>query len=142
MGYEFQGFFVEHEDQLFRAIQSRWPREHVREFSEPFHGIGLKERSRADVEFCDSDYEQIPITEDELPSFSKQFPESTFVYIDARCHGGICFYDGFACKNGEIVQQCSDSEDSLGTLLAHFDIREGPRPFFQPFQSGFFGEKD
>jgi hypothetical protein len=142
MGYRFAGFFIDRNAQeLVAAIQSRWPFLEARPIYNPFSGFG----------FCFPDHEQCltyekaePIleqrdsAEDDLPALSAEFPDVTFLWVEADCAGGNCIYTGYACRNGVIVLRESGSKDALARLVRVFGVELAADRFFKPFTRGFF----
>jgi hypothetical protein len=43
--------------------------------------------------------------EDELVDWSQQYPHVKFVFINADCFGGTCFYAGYMCQNGVVLER-------------------------------------
>lgn len=79
--------------------------------------------------------------ERELPEWSKQFPEVTFVCVEADCFGGHCDYSGYACRNGQILESIDRSlGGSFWELLTQVDI-ELESLYFEPFVRGYFAGK-
>lgn len=80
--------------------------------------------------------------EDQLPEWSKDYPDIVFVFVDVDCFGGICEDQGYVCRNGIIIAEentCDRVADrALRHLIAHLGIQLGDRHYFAPFERGFF----
>jgi hypothetical protein len=131
MGYRFAGFFIDRNiPELVAAIQSRWPLLEARPIYNPFSGFGFcfpdHERCLT-YEKAEPILEQRDSAEDDLPAFSAEFPDVTFLWVEADCAGGNCIYTGYACISGVIVLRESGSKDALARLVQRLG-----RPTFLP----------
>jgi hypothetical protein len=147
MGYWFSGFFLRTTDQdplpeLVSSIKEQWPRVVCRLVKEPFVGLGVRMTNFTWGVDDEKGEDQLAI-EDELPTWSKQHPFLTVVYLEADCFGGTCIYRGYVCQNGEIHFKEKGLErgpEPLGRLLKqiHVELRGGA---FPPFGRNFFGSE-
>jgi hypothetical protein len=145
MGYWFSGFFLRTTDQdalpeLVSSIKEQWSRVVCRLVKEPFVGLGVRMTNFTWGVDDEKGEEQLAI-EDELPTWSKQYPFFTVVYLEADCFGGTCIYRGYVCRNGTNLFKEENLErgpESLDRLLKHIDVKltEG---YFSPFERDFFG---
>ena len=135
MGYQFRGFFAEFADGLVESAAQQWPMSRARVLHEPFYGVGLRLHEPDDMK-TEEEIEKLLSLEDELPSWTKNFPETTVVYIYADCFGGHCEYEGFVCKNGEKLSVKS-GDKALTRLLSHLGIKLNDKEFFEPFERSY-----
>lgn len=147
MGYQFKGFFAKAEESLIQEAEIKWSGCRGRVVTTPFVGIGI---ASPDWNCQDSDqaYEQaIEISyaiEDQLPEWSKNYPDIVFVFVNVDCFGGICIYQGYVCQNGRVIAQ--DKGDACGELrkralkqlIAHLGVELGYQQYFAPFEREFF----
>lgn len=143
MGYRFSGFFVDlppWNQSLMNTVLKRWPECRVKGIYSPFASIGV---SFPDHQKCRSDEDAehllqvIDRAKSDLTQLSHEHPQATFVWIDADCFGGNCCYEGFACRDGEILLQ-EEGEGALRRLMATLGLKLGPNEYFEPFRRGFF----
>jgi hypothetical protein len=137
MAFWFQGVFALASDkhsarQLMEAAQTRWPAAAARLVEHPFFGVGihLPETAMEDTAM-----------EAELPAWSLQFPQTTFVYLKAECFGGVCEYRGSVCRHGEVLLREEREDggiDVLQHLLAPLGVTLDSRGYFAPLERGFF----
>jgi hypothetical protein len=147
MGYRFQGFFSDGGEKVMQAALARWPCSTARSISTPFLGFGLCAPDPDRDAESDNDYELLLelafSVERGLPEFSRGFPASTFVFINAECFGGVCDYSGFVVKAGAVCLQV-DPGDSGSEALQHLlralgvQLQSG---YFEPFVRGYWGRK-
>mgnify|MGYP001314966097 CR=1 FL=1 len=82
------------------------------------------------------DYVYLAVRE-QLPEWSKRYPDKKFIYIYAECTAGVCFYEGYVVQNGEKIYVRDHKEDGhidlLGQLFPGYN-----RYFFAPFTRDFF----
>jgi hypothetical protein len=142
MGYRFAGFFIDrHDPELVDAIRSRWPFLEARPIYDPFSGFGFgfpDHEQFLSYEKAEPILEQRYAAEDNLPAFSVEWPDVTFLWVAADCFGGNCLYTGYACRSGAIVLRESISKDSLARLVRVFGVELASDQFFRPFTRGFF----
>jgi hypothetical protein len=75
-----------------------------------------------------------------LPDFAADYPEATFVWIDAACSGGTCLYLGYGFRAREILVRAEDpSPHGLRPLIQVFAVDIGFDQFFLPLTRGFCG---
>jgi hypothetical protein len=142
LGYRFTGFFIDRNDtELVAGIQSRWPLLETQPIYNPFRGFGFcfpdYNRCRTDEE-AEAILEQSYAAENDLPAFSAERPDVTFLWVEADCSGGACFYAGYACRSGVVLLRESESKDALARLVRMFGVELGANGFFKPFTRGFF----
>ncbi len=147
MGYRFNGFFAQADASLLELAMHQWPFCIGRSIAIPFTGIGIMCPSLSDAntdEAVEIALEQITAVEEGLIPWSKQFPSTVFVYIEADCVGGNCLYDGYVCRDGSILvrydstdQSPAQSRQDLKRLLTWLGLTENTI-YFAPFERGFF----
>src|SRR5689334_13210765 len=146
MGYRFSGFFIDQSEveapSLIEAIRARWPMADARTVQTPFVGYGF---AFPDYQESTSDEQAEQILEPQyaafegLPGLSLNFPEVTFLWVEADCFGGTCLYSGYGCRAGQILVEEEDpTEEALETLVQVLGVKLGPDRFFAPFARGFF----
>jgi len=124
----------------------------AKRFNSQFEGIigqvdeyKIEQKSYTDRDFLknnncidlDNAFDIIHKFEDKISEFSKRFPKKSFVYIEVDCSGGICFYDGFIVKNGEINYRLENSHNGHIELLKKLN-KNFKNWNFEPFRRGFF----
>ena len=140
--------FIEEFESSFQFVQAK-------RFNSQFQGIigqideqKIEEKSYNDDAFLknnncndlDEAFEIISEFEDHINDFSKKFPEKSFAYIDVDCFGGICFYEGFIVKNGEINYRQKHTNDGHIKLLEKLN-KSFKEWNFEPFTRDFFTKK-
>jgi hypothetical protein len=152
MGFDFRGCFVRtkdspHAQTLLEEARSRWPFCQAKAIREPFLGIGISipdPSAQLPDDAADADYAQelrrLDALHDELPSWSRQHPEDVFVFVRAECFGGVCSYDGYACRNGATVELVPSAKEALRQLLHHLGVALDARQFFEPLTRGYFDD--
>ena len=150
MGWQFAGFFARVDVDIMSAALERWPGMRGRLINEPFQGIGVAVPERAltydDPEGSQEKAEELAwAVEQQLSAWSAQYPTTTFVFLRADCFGGICFYEGYVCKNGTILIQAKDNQETeneggeaLRQLVAALGVQLPDPPTFAPFARGYF----
>ena len=139
MGYRFVGFFAQAGDELLEAAGQQWPGVRRKRIRDPFIGIGV---ASPEIVYADTyeDWERaIEVAfdiEDGLPDWSNRYPDVLFVFIDEDCFGGTCLCEGYACRNGAILER-ADSDGALDRLVAHLGVKLR-RGYFAPFRRGYF----
>lgn len=145
MGYNFRGFFARCPDgksakEIIISASEKWPKTKSKIIEEPFFGIGV---SMPDFWNVIEDEEKacriMCAIEEQLPDFSKKFPEHDFVYVEANCAGGSCLYEGYICKDGKIIFRAESKKSSLARLMAKIKVTLGKGSYFKPFERKFFG---
>ena len=144
MGYVFQGFFCGFDARIPIEARKQWPQAAVQIIRKPFYGIGLR---MPDAETLDVDLEDEEVWEaithaifeqrDNLPVWSRNFPDVGFVYIFVECFGGICDYAGYSCKNGEKLLSCQGDHSILKALFESINIDLKTTLPFPPFDRSF-----
>lgn len=86
--------------------------------------------------------------EDELPNFSKQFPDTKFAFLFVDCWGGYCQYSGYVCQDGEKTIDLSEQlgetvkqeeqDENLKSLMNALGIDLGDKGYFEPFRRNYF----
>ncbi len=146
MGYRFEGFFSDGNEAIRDAALARWPFCTAKAIKSPFRGFGMRAPDPEQVAESDDDYERMSelsfAVVQELPEFSKRFPNAAFVFIRADCFGGVCIYDGFATRAGEILFHVEPKRagwESLQELLRPLCVRL-KFGYFRPFVRGYWDE--
>lgn len=122
MGFRFAGFFTEANPAILDAAVSTWQGCCARQFTEPFHGLGVAVPEHA-LMYGDSDEEQERAQdlayrlEDELDEWSTQFPDAVFAFLNADCFGGKCRYVSYICQNGKTYELIQGSDKSAKDAL-------------------------
>lgn len=131
---------------ILDAALDKWPGCDGRLIIEPFHGFGIAVPSHAltygdTVEEEEQARELAYALEDELVVWSHQFPDVRFVFVNADCFGGTCFYSGYICQSGVIldrVNNASISDDGLPRLVRALSVELDASHYFAPLTRGFF----
>jgi hypothetical protein len=129
-------------EQALQSARSRWPFLRSPRLTEAYSDrllLALPELT--DYLFDeDTDYElaheQSSKFESELPSWSQEFPDAVFAYVEADCFGGTCRYSGFACRTGAIIERVEPSDHAHVSLLRHVGIVSDGA--FEPFRRVYF----
>lgn len=104
MGFSFRGIFTNTKNEaVIAAVIQRWPFCFIKNVEDPFNGIMVSRKSETDPKLYIREFDEKQRFETELPEFSTQFPGITFIYLWSDGHGGDCYYDGYACRNGQIL---------------------------------------
>ena len=92
MSYQFHGFFSDADGSAIEAACTRWPSCIIKSIETPFRGFGLMVPEMRDV-LSDDEYERhlesVAAVEESVTMFSRDFPQSTFVYLEADCFGAF-----------------------------------------------------
>lgn len=147
MSYWFSGFFLrtaaqDNLPELVSSIKEQWPRVVCRLVKEPFVGLGVRMTNFTWSVDDEKGEEQLAI-EDELPTWSRQHPFLTLVYLEADCFGSTCFYRGYVCRNGEMhfkEEGLEREPGSLDRLLKQIDVKLKGGDF-PPLERDFFGSE-
>ena len=75
--------------------------------------------------------------EEKLPEVSRLFPGVAFAYVRVECFGGVCLFDGFVARDGDVVFRQSSSHDGHCAILAAAGAPIADW-FFAPFTRGWF----
>ena len=149
MAYSFTGVFANTDDTaVIEAAKIRWPFCTIYRVKKPFEGIAIfREYEMISGTFLQS-FEEKSKIENELPEFSSEFSNFTFIHLRADCHGGDCTYDGFACREGSIlIDNRGKGPDKINSHIEVQKLREvvetldvyiGGAGTFEPFERGFF----
>jgi hypothetical protein len=144
VGYRFRGFFSDGDDAAMAAALDRWPFCTAKATADPFRGFGLRAPDPDSEADSDEEYERLvglPLAvERGLADFSRRFPTSTFVFIDADCVGGTCVYTGFVAQAGEVrlrVEEVRPGPEPLQRLVAALGVRL-QSGHFAPLARGFW----
>jgi hypothetical protein len=150
MGWQLAGFFARADADVMSAALDRWPGMRGRLIDEPFHGIGVAVpekaltygKSHGDQE---SAQELAWAVEQQLPAWSAQYSATIFVFLRADCWGGMCFYEGYVCRDGTILMRAQDDQEesnnggiALRRLVAALGVELPDPPTFAPFVRGYF----
>lgn len=88
MAYRFRGFFTERHPGVGEAAARRWPGCTWRPVYDPFVGVGVRAADPERAARTDAEYEAMTermyAVEDELPAFSREYPERTFAFVVAE----------------------------------------------------------
>lgn len=145
MGFRLISFFAAGNTDFTKSAINKWPQITWKRITDPFkgfgaalpelHALGSQEEFEKLIEAADS-------ISEELPDFSRSFPDLTFVFVDADCSGGTCAYNGYACKNGRILNKESGynkkGDNALKNLAAKLGANLKDGHYFKPFSRGFF----
>lgn len=151
MGFEFDGFFACAEETVLADALARWPFCQGRVITAPFAGIGLalpdpdsidlrglavEERQRAITQA----YELFNETDlaGELREWSRHHPAVIFVHLHATC-AGRCVYWGFACQDGQVLEEANGGDEALAALVRYLDVELDASGYFAPLARGYFG---
>ncbi len=132
MGFQFRGAFALDAPDLLEVATQKWPDARVRRVTVPFYGVGIRFGD-------DYDYHAERVAEfvDELPAWSKGFPDTPLVFLSVDCFGGVCENEGFVVIDGVRVRQES-GEGALSRLVAALGVQLNEREEFAPLQRGFW----
>lgn len=149
MGYIFRGFFTTNPVAVV-AARELWPFCQVKAVQKQMQGYVVKAPCEYDLLPTASDdeleqvWEQYLNVKETLPAFSKQFRNTVFVYLEADCFGGICFYSGFHAKGGskvKVFNDCQASPTILREILAPFNVTFQYGYYFEPLTRGYFDKR-
>jgi len=133
-------FFAKGDRSIIDCAKKRWPGCSAKVINSPFRGIGVagpyihkSENHEIYEKFLHLSYD----IQDNLPEFSKKYPDTVFVFVEVDCSGGICHYDGYVCRNNKILAK-KEGKEALKHLMKHLDVKLGENQFFEPFQRDFF----
>lgn len=114
-----------------RALNSalaRWP------FLDPAHKFvssadrlvinlpNLTENSFDDEENYDACLDQNYQVRNELPEWSKEFPDVTFAFIELDSFGSTSLYSGFVCRAGALLFETTSDTNNHILLLRHIGL--------------------
>jgi len=88
------------------------------------------------VKSFDDIAEKIYEFEDEIIKFSKIYSNKIFGYIVVDCTGGMCFYEGFAVSNGNIILKHKGAKDGHVNILKEIN-KKYDGYYFKPFTREF-----
>jgi hypothetical protein len=133
--YNFTGWFAAPYAPLEQRAAELWPAAAIVAVRTPFHGVALR---AVDPHPCIEDDEARYIVQfgDPLLRLSQEFPQVTFVYLEAECFGGDCVYAGEVFRAGKVIGG-DRGDQALTTLLHHLGVRLGPDKYFAPLDRGF-----
>ncbi len=140
MSFHLMAIFAKADKALMKEASKRWPEAKCKAIEGPFKGMAIASPyiNKADTE---EEYEKANDVgydlEENLPEFSKQYPETVFVFVEVDCTGGTCLYKGYVCKNGETIAK-EKGKGALKPLINHLGIELNGEQFFEPFKRGFF----
>jgi len=134
MAYVFDGCFSRYVPGLEDAMRTRWPVASVRRIDEPFDGVGLRMPWEIDTEELD---EIVHRFREELPEWSRAYPDLTFAHVVAECFGGECDYAGYVVRDGQKLLEESLHPGSLGRLMAAIGVALPQGDYFEPFTRSF-----
>jgi hypothetical protein len=134
MGYDFDGCFSRYVPGLPEAMSGRWPHARVRRIERPFEGIGLRLPWEIATEAA---RDLVDRFRNELPEWSRSYPEVTFIRVAAECFGGHCEFEGYACRDGRILLDEPFHSDALGRLMATIGVVLPDGDYFEPFAREF-----
>ena len=137
MGDKFRGFFTQEQDAANKAVE-RWTFLQLKDASPWMQGYMLRCPSEYDVDprMTNEEYEKaledVVVNacdlEEELPGFSKAYPETFFSFLETDCHGGACMYRGFSLLDGQKLDDFDDfefSEEVLDRILEPMGLKAG-----------------
>ena len=132
----------ETDNDFIHILKEKFPLFNVKMFSKDFNGI-IGQAYLDDIYTNDDEeYEKILgeiYIENKLINFSKIYPNKIIGYIEMDCHGGLCLYEGFVVKNGELIFRQEYKNNGHIDILKRININyEGP--FFEPFTRTFLNE--
>ncbi|MGB7158053.1 MAG: hypothetical protein WBD40_08300 [Tepidisphaeraceae bacterium] len=142
MGFDFSGIFANGD----AAVMEDFRREFCgvgRLITSPFVGFGVAFVEQAvPVPTPEDDPESIAAAE-RIVAFSARHAQFTFAYVYAECFGGVCEYAGFACRNGQRIQDepfrdVVGDYEVLRRLLVPLGIDVGPSAIFEPLERDYF----
>lgn len=144
MTYRCTAIFAKGDTSILEAARRKWKGCLARSIDKPFQGVGFADPG---ADRCyplvfnsaqEDEHERIAKSmKDELPVWSKKFPNTVFVLISADRTSGACEFTGFAVSNGKII--CKHSgEGTLKKLVAYLDVTLTDEQNFEPFTRGYF----
>ena len=152
MGFSFSGIFTNTNDKaVIEAAKLQWPFCIIYKVLKPFEGIAIYREPEMIAGTFIQSYQEKDRIEDELPAFSSRFPETTFIHLWTDCHGGDCYYDGLACRNGKILIDNRGKgpgkfsreyeREKLRKVVKTLGVYIGGG-YFEPFERDFFDNKE
>jgi len=132
----------ETDDNFVYTLKKEFTLFNVKMFSNDFYGIIGQAYLDEIYTENDEEYEKILgeiYIDNRLINFSKMYPNKIIGYIEMDCHGGVCFYEGFAVKNGEVIFRQENKKDGHIDILKKINTNY-TGPFFEPFTRKFLGD--
>lgn len=124
MNWQFQGFFAKVPTEVIEAALAQWPHCQGGVITEPFDGIGIA-LPPVSIDFFSPDFQEQVLqrysVEEELPEWSRRYPETAFVYLDADCFSGVFCCKGYVCRDGMIIAKAK-GDGALDRLFVHLGI--------------------
>ena len=106
MGSYTIGIFISTENKKIEvAAKKQWDFTEVKEVEKPYKGYAIYGH---DIKHCDfKDLKKMETENDrlitDLASFSKKFPDETFVLMEEDEHGDLSSYQGIVYKDGDVI---------------------------------------
>lgn len=126
------------------AALTRWPFCMARSITDPFRGFAMLAPDPDREADTEAEYErllELPFAVmSDLAEFSREYPDFTFVFIDADCFGGTCVYTGFVVQAGEVRLRVADDKpgvEQLQLLVQALGVRL-QSGYFAPFARGYW----
>lgn len=147
MAYRFRGFFTTCRDVAEQA-QRQWSFIQMKSIENQMQGYVLRSPSEDDLpsNALAEDHDQLVLRwseiEEALPAFSAAYPDTTLVYIDVDCAGGVCSYEGYHARAGQITSAFdafSTAPERLKAILAPLGVKfEADSIYFEVFERDYF----
>lgn len=144
MSYECCAIFAKTDTDLLAEAQERWSRCLVRKVEQPFVGIAVATPTSDQCRpyKCSPEEEAhsariVESLETDVLAWSREHPTITFVVLTAKCFGGSCDYEGYACKDGEVILR-DERGSGLAKLVKYLGTELDRKGRFAPFERGFF----
>ncbi|MFM2358027.1 MAG: hypothetical protein RLY16_19, partial [Bacteroidota bacterium] len=118
MGFSFTGIISNtNTPEIVKAAKAKWPFCRTKPLTQQkglVITVGLEEDYK-DYNDYDNDRQRFLY---EIEDFSALFPEVSFAYVYADCHGGTCYYNGESWQNAELVLDVSKKGDEDFSMAA------------------------
>ncbi|MBD3318499.1 hypothetical protein GF342_01165 [Candidatus Woesearchaeota archaeon] len=135
MGFRLAAIFTHNTSLEAKALQ-QWPGCYVKEVKK-YHLLGIAAHPDLTFQATKEDKKRALRMKKELPAWSSQFPDDTFVFIEVNCHGGDCLNEGYAVKNQKLLHKQEPSAHGHQELLTYLGITLD-KQYFVAFTDGFF----
>jgi len=154
MSYSFVGFLTDADRVTIKNALDLWPGSLLRGVTTPFSGSILA-RFNPDEDQNISALKLMAAAvgfKEQLPEFSREYPEHRFIYIDYDCFSGyVDEFEGSVYRNGELLFSSVLDENTPSVVwqefqnmvetLKHINVQLDENMYFEPFARGYWKHK-